>query len=139
MILTEMTSEDCVDVLAHGHIAHVACAKDNRPYVVPIQYAFDSPSLYGFSMPGKKVDWLRINPLVCIQVGEIKTNEVWRSVIVEGRYEELPDNEQRHNERLHAWSLLEKRSNWWAPGASKPGPTAKTGKALEPIFFCHPC
>jgi hypothetical protein len=59
MILKEMTSEDCVDVLSRGHIAHLACAKDNRPYVVPIQYAFESPSLYGFSMPGQKIDWLR--------------------------------------------------------------------------------
>lgn len=135
MILKEMTSEDCVDVLSRGHIAHLACAKDNRPYVVPIQYAFESPSLYGFSMQGQKIDWLRANPLVCIQVGEIKDNEAWRSVVVEGRYEEFPDDERWHNERLHAWSLLEKRGNWWEPGALKPGAAATDGKNTTPVFF----
>ena len=135
MILKEMTSEDCVDVLLRGHIAHLACAKDNRPYVVPIQYAFESPSLYAFSMPGQKIDWMRANPLVCIQVGEIEDNEAWRSVVVEGRYEEFPDNEQWHDERLHAWSLLEKRSNWWEPGAMKPGTVPETGKTMLPVFF----
>jgi nitroimidazol reductase NimA-like FMN-containing flavoprotein (pyridoxamine 5'-phosphate oxidase superfamily) len=44
-------------------------------------------------MPGQKIDWLRANPQVCIQVGEIKNNEVWWSVVVEGRYEEFPDDE----------------------------------------------
>lgn len=102
---------------------------------MPIQYAFESPSLYGFSMPGQKIDWLRTNPLVCIQVGEIKDNEAWRSVVVEGRYEEFPDDERWHNERLHAWSPLEKRGNWWEPGALKPGPEAIGGKAMAPVFF----
>jgi len=135
MIVKEMTSKDCADVLSRGHIAHLACAKDNRPYVVPIQYAFESPSLYGFSMPGQKIDWLRANPQVCVQVGEIKDNEEWRSVVVEGRYEELPDDPQWHDERLHAWSLLEKRANWWEPGALKPGSAVTGETAIAPVFF----
>ncbi|OBZ93300.1 hypothetical protein ADU59_22915 [Pararhizobium polonicum] len=135
MIVKDMSSENCADVLSRGHIAHLACARDNRPYVVPIQYVFESPSLYSFSMPGQKIDWLRTNPNVCVQVGEIKDNEDWQSVVVEGRYEEFPDDAQWHDERLHAWSLLEKRASWWEPGALKPGAAATGEKAMAPVFF----
>ncbi len=135
MIVKEMTSKDCADVLSRGHIAHLACAKDSRPYVVPIQYAFDPRNLYSFSMPGQKIDWLRANPQACVQVDEIKGDDEWRSVVVEGRYEEFPDDAQWHNERIRAWSLLEKRANWWEPGVLKPGLAVAGKKAIAPIFF----
>ncbi|EHH12693.1 hypothetical protein GCM10007880_03990 [Mesorhizobium amorphae] len=67
-------------------------------------------------MPGKKIDWMRTNPLVSVQVDERGQGRGWRSVIVDGRYEELPDQLQRD----HAWSVLSKHPDWWEPGALKP-------------------
>lgn len=134
MAVTIMSSEDCIEVLSGGHIAHLACAKNNRPYLVPIQYAFDPHNLYSFSMPGQKIDWLRENPKACVQVTERRDNGEWRSVIVDGEFEEYPEGEQWHDARLFAWSLLEKRANWWEPGSFKPEPQDGAADAA-PVFF----
>ncbi|WP_275783806.1 pyridoxamine 5'-phosphate oxidase family protein [Pararhizobium gei] len=135
MTLTIMDNKGCIDVLSSNHIAHLACVRDNRPYVVPIQYAFDPRNLYIFSMPGQKIDWLRDNPKACVQVTDIRDTGEWRSVVVDGDFEEYPDGDQWHDARLHAWSLLEKRANWWEPGSFKPEAQAVSGDTLAPVFF----
>ena len=62
MFVQEMTREECVALASAGRLGRLACARDNRPYVVPIHYTFADNYLYGFSMPGQKVDWMRTNP-----------------------------------------------------------------------------
>jgi nitroimidazol reductase NimA-like FMN-containing flavoprotein (pyridoxamine 5'-phosphate oxidase superfamily) len=107
----------------------LACAKDGRPYVVPFNYAYADNHLYAFSLPGKKIDWMRLNPLVSVSVVEIVEREreparEWKSVIVDGRYEELPDRTDHKAEHDHAWSLLSRRGgyeDWSEPGDLKPG------------------
>jgi nitroimidazol reductase NimA-like FMN-containing flavoprotein (pyridoxamine 5'-phosphate oxidase superfamily) len=128
-----MTERECRELLARGNVGHLACVHDSRPYVVPIHYAFDEEKVYVFSLPGQKINWMRTNPHACIQVEDAGQRHLWKSVVVEGIYQELPDTTQLHNERIHAWSLLQKRSLWWEPGSSKPG----TGSAETdvPIFF----
>jgi len=44
----------------------------------------------------------------------------WRSAIVDGLYEELPDRIGHKRELDHAWSLLSKHVDWWEPGGYKP-------------------
>ena len=68
MLVKEMTQEECIAVVSNGRMGNLACARDNRPYVVPIYYAFSENHLYSFSMPGQKIDWMRSNPRVCVQV-----------------------------------------------------------------------
>lgn len=72
-------------------------------------------------MPGQKIDWMRKNPNVCLQIDEL-CGDGWKSVIIYGLYQELAPTGQWHREYLHAWSLLEKRPNWWEPGGLKPVP-----------------
>jgi nitroimidazol reductase NimA-like FMN-containing flavoprotein (pyridoxamine 5'-phosphate oxidase superfamily) len=76
---------------------------------------------------------MRTNPNACIQVEETGEHHLWKSVVVVGTFQELPDTPHQHNERIYAWQLLQKRSLWWEPGSSKPG----TGSAETeiPIFF----
>jgi nitroimidazol reductase NimA-like FMN-containing flavoprotein (pyridoxamine 5'-phosphate oxidase superfamily) len=111
----------------------LGCVRDHRPYVVPVHYAFGEKKLYVFSLMGQKIDWMRSNPNACVQVEETDELHRWKSVVVLGRYQELPDTPEWHNERLHAWSLLQKRSLWWEPGSSKPGSGSEQLEA--PIFF----
>jgi len=129
----EMTERESREVVAHQNVGHLACVHDNRPYVVPVHYAFDGEKLYVFSLAGQKVDWMRSNPNACLQVDESGEHHRWKSILVQGTYRELPDTLERHNERLHAWSLLQKRPLWWEPGSSKPGADSE-GKET-PIFF----
>lgn len=118
-ILTLPTSE-CTRLLASHHLARLACAKEGQPYVVPIYYAYADNSLYAFSMPGKKIDYMRANASVSILVEEMGEGREWRTVVAEGRYEELPDWVGHKRDRDRAWSLLSRHANWWEPGALKP-------------------
>ena len=63
---------------------------------------------------------MRQNPQVCLQVDDFKQDRGWKSVVVYGAYEELPDRIGSKRERDHAWSLLSKHANWWEPGGLKP-------------------
>ncbi len=71
-------------------------------------------------MPGKKIDLMRANPKVAVVVEDHGQGRQWRSVIVDGLYQELPDRIGSKLEREHAWSLLSKHTDWWEPGALKP-------------------
>lgn len=120
MILREMTKEENLAIVSAGRLARLACARDGQPYMVPIHYAFAGHTLYSFSMPGQKIEWMRSNPKVCVQIDDLSTARDWKSVVVHGAFEELPDRIGTKVEREHAWSLLEKHANWWEPGGLKP-------------------
>lgn len=120
MIVREMTRSECVDLLSSVRLGRLACTTvAGRPYVVPIHYAVSGNHIYSFSLPGQKIDGMRENPLVCLQADKIE-DAGWRSIVVNGKYEELPDRVGHKVQRDRAWSLLSKYANWWEPGSLKP-------------------
>ncbi|MCA1444552.1 pyridoxamine 5'-phosphate oxidase family protein [Ensifer sp. IC4062] len=134
MFVREMTEQECIALVASGRLGRLACCREGRPYVVPIHYALAGRCLYGFSMLGQKVEWMRDNPCVCVEIDELVSYNEWKSVVISGRYMELPDTDQWRHERLHAWSLLEKHVNWWEPGGLKPG-TQPIADASPHVFY----
>ncbi len=120
MIVTEMDKSACLALLKDSRFGRLACAKDNQPYVVPISFVVEGNYLYGFSLLGQKVDWMRINSKVCVQVDELEGPQKWRSVVISGLYEELPDRIGFKVQRDRAWSLLSQHAQWWEPGGLKP-------------------
>jgi nitroimidazol reductase NimA-like FMN-containing flavoprotein (pyridoxamine 5'-phosphate oxidase superfamily) len=134
MIIQEMTPAECLELLQQTGIGRLACARSGQPYVVPIYFAVNKEHLYGFSTLGKKIEWMRANPLVCVEVDEIISPGQWRSVIVFGRYHELPDLPVYASIRHHAHSLLQKRASWWEPADVS---STHRGKphSTRPIFY----
>lgn len=120
MLVRTLSTLECTKILTANRVGRLACAKDGQPYIVPIYCAHADNHLYAFSMPGKKIDWMRSNPLVSVQVDERGAGRGWKSVIVTGRYEELPDRIGHKAQRDHAWTVLSKHTDWWEPGALKP-------------------
>jgi nitroimidazol reductase NimA-like FMN-containing flavoprotein (pyridoxamine 5'-phosphate oxidase superfamily) len=135
MILRDMTRAECEAALSANSIDHLGCISGNRPYVVPIRYVYQKRVFYSFSLPGKKIDSLRFKPHVCVQVEQLATPEEWKSVLLEGLYRELPDDEKDHGEHMRAWRLLQERGNWWEPGAYKPEGVAHPDAQTRPIFY----
>ena len=84
-----LSSEDSIKLLANGKYAHLACQADGELYLVPITYIFDDNYIYCHSSPGKKIELMRKNPNICIQVEEKKDSLCWESVITWGKFEEL--------------------------------------------------
>ncbi len=75
------------------------------PYIVPITYAYDGAAFYGFSPDGAKLEGMRHNPRVCVEVDRVEDAADWHSVVALGRFEELRDDDaldavRRIHERL---------------------------------------
>ena len=136
MTINEMTSEECTAFLERASLGHLGCSYENQPYVVPIHFAYENTYLYGFSTFGQKVKWMRANSSVCVQTDEIQNQGEWISVIVYGKYEELPEPQYRA-ERNHASSLLAKRFHWWLNALGER--QMRVGeKFIEPLFSASP-
>lgn len=127
MIIQEMTTDQCLALLAQEHVAQAG-----RPYVVPIQYVLAGKRIYSFSMLGQKISWMRHNREVCVQTDRIENPHHWKSVLANGRYCELPDIEGLHKDHMRAWELLAKHAAWWDPGGYKP---RRQSAASKPVFF----
>ncbi|MGM0579557.1 MAG: pyridoxamine 5'-phosphate oxidase family protein [Bacteroidota bacterium] len=90
-MLGELTERQINDVLQTQFIGRIGCYANDRPYIVPIGYAYESPYLFLRSKEGLKIDMLRENKEVCFQVDIIENMVNWRSVILWGIYEEITD------------------------------------------------
>lgn len=77
------------DVLGSATVARIGCGGDDGVYVVPVSYAYADGCVYAHSAPGKKLDLMRARPDVCLEVEDVRGPAEWRSVIAQGRYEEL--------------------------------------------------
>lgn len=126
MNIIEMSRSDCVDLLSSERLGRLACCRDGRPYVVPVSFTLDGNYLYSFSLAGRKIEWMRANPAVCVQVDSLRQHDDWRSVVVDGRFEELPDRIGWKQARDRAWTLLSRHANWWEPGGMRPASQAQT-------------
>jgi nitroimidazol reductase NimA-like FMN-containing flavoprotein (pyridoxamine 5'-phosphate oxidase superfamily) len=117
MVIHQLTFEECRAVLARSFVGRLGCARDGQPYIVPIFLWFDEPSscLYAFSTVGRKVEWMRRNPKVCVEVEEIDNPLHWTTVLVTGRYDEIGDEHESDALRRRAQELFEQRQTWWLP------------------------
>jgi nitroimidazol reductase NimA-like FMN-containing flavoprotein (pyridoxamine 5'-phosphate oxidase superfamily) len=114
-LILELTNKECVETLTRLRFARLGCSRDNQPYVVPVNFAYDDRHLYSVAALGQKIEWMRTNPLVCVEADEIINDHHWTSVVVQGRYEELPDTPEWSVERELAYALLQRRALWWEP------------------------
>jgi len=164
MIVEEVTRDECLRALESAQFARLACAADNQPYVVPVYLAYyrnqdGEDCLYGFATLGQKIEWMRANPHVCVEVDNISNSSEWQSVVALGRYEELPNIHEvpagrppeRHsplgrrrmrgvaekgNEQLFAHKLLEARGMWWEPAATVRTSLNQAGQGrFLPVFY----
>jgi uncharacterized protein len=133
VVVTEMTPQECREALANTGFGRLACARDNQPYIIPIFFAVDDDYLYSFSIAGRKIDWMRDNHRVCLEIDSVKSWKDWTSVVAFGRYEELPDTPDWQAERRRAHSLLQQRAMWWQPASMDV--LEHAGEVFLPVFF----
>ena len=135
MIIHELTPPECADVLSRANLARLACCRMNQPYVVPISFAYDprQACLFSFSAVGRKVEWMRENPSVCLEIEDVDDRFHWTTVVVFGRYEEISDKPENSEVRQRALHLFNERSRWWLPGAVKPAGADHPGVVIYRI------
>lgn len=102
--ILEMRENEISDLLGRVGYGHLACSRDDRPYVVPVHYAYDGTAVFIYTTEGLKSEIIDTNPNVCLQVEEIDENGAWRSVVVSGEAYRIVDRAEREN----AVTLLQK-------------------------------
>ena len=139
MLIREMMRKECEDLLARLSFGRLACSHDHQPYIVPIYFAGTPDCLYGFATMGQKIEWMRLNPLVCVEADEVRSHMDWASVVVRGRYEEFPDTPKYSKQRHQAQALLEKTSFCGGKLDLPQGKLANDSIETSPfstIFYC---
>jgi uncharacterized protein len=123
-------------------VGRIGCRAADAVYVVPVIYAYDGECIYVYSIEGRKIELMRANPHVCFEVDEYNVDGSggWRSVIVEGRYEELDgEGAERALALLTERFARERRSGRRSRATGGRTPVAfrirvdqATGRALSP-------
>jgi len=137
MVIEEMTDRECRAMLAGTNVARLACALDNQPYIVPVHVDFYDAFLYSSATLGQKVEWMRQNPLVCLEIGELSAHQQWATVVVFGQYEELPDIPQYKYARSVAERLFQRHPVWWEPAAVPLAGHPPRARILFRILISH--
>lgn len=88
-MLGELTQTEIQALLSSEVVARIGCHANGRTYVVPITYVYEDGAIVGHSGDGMKIDMMRKNPFVCVEVDHMDNLANWRSVIAWGHYEEL--------------------------------------------------
>ncbi len=94
-VIGTLLPHEVEEMLRRHRTGRIGCSANDRPYVVPINYAYDGANIYAYSTLGRKIQVMREQPLVCFEIDEIAGPSRWRSVIAEGVYEELTADDER--------------------------------------------
>lgn len=97
-MLGELDQTQIAHLLNEQVTGRIACHADGKTYIVPVNYGFGGTFIYGQSAVGQKIRMMRQNPVVCFEVDQIQTIFNWKSVIIQGRFEEV--KEMAEKERL---------------------------------------
>ena len=113
--IVDLGNDEIDNLLTKVNFGHLGLSKDDRPYVVPIHFAYGKPGIYFFTTEGMKTDILDENPTVCLQLEDIKDRDNWKSLIIIGKAERLSEPQEietamkmikKINPRLSpAWSI----------------------------------
>ena len=134
MIILELDRQACLEILSESRVGRLAMCDGGRPYIVPMSCAMEGGALFGFTLPGRKLDLMRANGRVAMLFERHDGGGAWMSVLAEGRFTELPDRIGSKREREQAIQVLMRRPDWWRPGALKPMYPASTDNR-DHVFF----
>jgi nitroimidazol reductase NimA-like FMN-containing flavoprotein (pyridoxamine 5'-phosphate oxidase superfamily) len=112
-MIQKMTDEAAMELLRTQKVGSLGCVLENGgPYVVPVNYLLSDETIYSHSLPGQKVEAMRINPNVCVQTDKVEDQGFeWESVIAFGKFREITDP----REKTEILSALYKRFPKFTP------------------------
>jgi nitroimidazol reductase NimA-like FMN-containing flavoprotein (pyridoxamine 5'-phosphate oxidase superfamily) len=136
-MLRSTTDQEARALLSKSSVGRLGCVVAGEPYVVPINYYFDGRAIYSHSLPGRKIDALRLNPRACMQVDKIDDQLHWQSAIAFGRFEEIIDGFERAEvmrELLNRFPMLTVVESKVANQGNSPDPLVFRIQVVFPKF-----
>lgn len=104
-MIKNLETEEILYILENNYIGHLSYIYQNRPYTVPITYFYDKKnhSIICYSDEGHKINAMRKNNLVSLQISEIISVDHWKSVLAHGTFEQHFGSDAKAY--LHTFSL----------------------------------
>ena len=92
-------------VLENNYIGQLGYIFEGRPFVIPITYFYDHQNNYiiCYSGDGHKINAMRKNNAISLQVSDVDTVNHWKSVLVHGNFEQHFGSDAKSY--LHQFSL----------------------------------
>ena len=93
-----LTRNAIEELLTNARIARLAVHPlpgNEHPLLVPIPCFYRSGRFYVLSGSGQKIEAMRRNPSVTLEIDRFRATNDWESVVVQGRYEELSTGPER--------------------------------------------
>lgn len=103
-MIKDLNKKACVEILGKNYVGRLAFMAKGKPYVIPITYYYDhqNKSIISYTAEGHKIESMRINHSIALQVDEVKSVHRWQSVLVHGLFEELHQIDAKFN--LHQFA-----------------------------------
>lgn len=98
-MIKDLTKEECLNILKNNYVGRLGYISKKSPYIIPITYFYynhASNSIICYSGEGHKIEAMRKNHAVSLEVDEIKSVNSWRSILVHGKFEELHGIDAKH-------------------------------------------
>lgn len=94
-----------LQLIRNNYIGSLGYIYQNRPFVVPITYFYNTEqkNIICYSAIGHKINAMRKNHFVSLSVTDIESINEWKSVLIQGMYEECSGSEAKA--LLHQFSL----------------------------------
>lgn len=99
-MIVDLTKDECERILAENRYGHLGCCDGDEPYVIPVTYVYRDGLCYGYTHAGRKVEVLRKNPKMCLQVEKVESAGRWESVVCWGNFEEVTDEKNIRDVKL---------------------------------------
>tara|TARA_R110002051_G_scaffold206109_1_gene271850 strand:+ start:468 stop:920 length:453 start_codon:yes stop_codon:yes gene_type:complete len=102
--MTDLTTSAIERVLRNNYLGHLAYLWQEKPYLIPITYYFDhiDGTIISYTSEGHKIDAMRKNNTVTVQVEEMQSMFNWESAMVHGTFEELKGSVAK--QKLHQFT-----------------------------------
>lgn len=100
-----LEEKESLFVLQNDYLGHLSYIYQDRPFVVPITYFYDAIRnvIICYSNEGHKMNAMRNNKRVALNVVDINALTKWRSVMVHGEFEQVFGTDAKAY--LHTFSL----------------------------------
>lgn len=136
-MITNLKDTECVQLLADNYIGQLGYVYKERPFIVPINYYFDTQkSIIGYSEDGHKTMAMRKNRKISLHVSVKEHKDLYNTILVHGIYEEVSGSESKKylhefSEGIIALILRKEERNLHCIGEFSP----KTNSKNIPIIF----
>jgi len=95
-MLGTLNQQEIEELLLRNVTGRIGCRDGDQIYIVPVSYAYNEKYIIAHSSEGLKIDMMRKNPSVGFEVDEISDQRNWKSVICQGRFEEILDEKEKY-------------------------------------------